>query len=80
MRRLQTIKSQYSCFGKSMKDYNKYKSNMAHSRMDPYYDLEGQTAPIAFKSNRPNSAKKWFSILRLIVIRTEKTIQIGNGN
>ena len=54
VRRLQSAKSQYSAINKSAKEYHKYKSNMAFSRMDPYYDLETQ-AP---RQMRPYSAKR----------------------
>lgn len=33
---------------------------MANSRMDPYYDFEGQNQPVpARKPSRPFSAKRW---------------------
>ena len=59
MRRLQSAKSQYSNMGKSAKEYSKYKSNMAFSRMDPYYDHESQSIPLPQKRPaRPYSAKR----------------------
>ena len=45
--------------GKSVKDYNKYKSNMAFSRMDPYYDHESLSVPMQQRRPvRPYSAKR----------------------
>ena len=58
MRRLQSAKSQYQNLGRSMKEYSKYKSNMAFSRMDPYYDLESQSIPVPRRPARPYSAKR----------------------
>lgn len=67
VRRLQNASSQYSQRGmaKSMKSYGKVKSNIAFSRMDPFYDLEmGKKASTqlldqhAGASRRPYSAKR----------------------
>ena len=56
---MQSAKSQYSNMGKSAKEYSKYKSNMAFSRMDPYYDHESQSIPLPQKRPaRPYSAKR----------------------
>ena len=55
---MQSAKSQYQNLGRSMKEYSKYKSNMAFSRMDPYYDLESQSIPVPRKPVRPYSAKR----------------------
>ena len=47
---------------KSNHNYNKIKSSMAFSRMDPYYDLDGGSRKVSIdRSNhhlRPRSAKK----------------------
>ena len=50
-----------------MKEYSKYKSNMAFSRMDPYYDLESQSMAMPRKPIRPYSAKRWVLLLFLSI-------------
>ena len=42
VRRLQSAKSQYSQRGmvKSVRHYDRIKTNIAYSKMDPFYDLE----------------------------------------
>ena len=57
MKRLQSAKSQYSCTIQYNREFDKLKSNMAHSRMDPFYDFDSQSMPIP-KQNRPYSAKR----------------------
>lgn len=54
MRRLQSAKSQYRSVHSSMRNYHQYKSNLAHSRMDPFYDFENPPR----KHSRPFSAKR----------------------
>lgn len=51
MRRLQSAKSHYRSTA-SQRNYQHYKSNLAHSRMDPFYDL-----PRPSLRCRPRSAK-----------------------
>lgn len=66
VRRLQKASSQYSQRGmsKALKSYQKVKTNLAYSKMDPFYDLEdskmyGTQEPKRF---RPISAKYWYFI------------------
>ena len=64
VRRLQSAKSQYSQRGmaKSLRHYDRVKTNIAFSRMDPFYDLDpaskGSTQLLERpKTTRPFSAK-----------------------
>lgn len=47
---------------KANRSYNKIKSSLAFSRMDPYYDLDGASRKMSFDRShnhfRPRSAKK----------------------
>lgn len=54
MRRLQSAKSHYRSLHGSQRNYQQYKSNLAHSRMDPFYDFEHPPKP----HSRPFSAKR----------------------
>ena len=63
VRRLQRASSQYSQRGmsKSIRNYTKIKTNMAHSRMDQFYDLESgwkSTQIDTYQQGRPYSAKR----------------------
>ena len=60
VKRLQSAKSQYSAVQKTIKEYEKYKSNIVYEKMDPYYDLEYQAASNKEREKRPASAKRWF--------------------
>lgn len=58
VKRLQSAKSQYSTLQKTIKEYEKHKSNIVYEKMDPYYDLEYQTASNKEREKRPASAKR----------------------
>jgi hypothetical protein len=53
---------------------------MVHERMDPYYDLEYQTAPINHqKEARPMSAKRWYFIFENLHVFKKSLIFLNSS-